>query len=342
MFGKRSKITSIDKDDIAKRVDQFKVWNWLLGFNVQEGDRFSNPFRLDNKPNCRLVSGYKWVFLQDHSDSSFHNWTILHATMHKFNVNFDTACSIVWHRFVDKTIIPETVSNQVILKEHKCIIHFTPVTYNNKIAYLPRDKDFWTPLGISSDQLKQDYTYSVLKYRYNDRFGRNFQIYPNNCSYAFTFPSGNVKIYNPYRTDGKWISNCGIRDIGFINKIPDKGEVLFICKSYKDCRIHKNMGFNAIWIQGETFKIPDDILVNLASRFKVIYVYFDNDKTGIGASKLLCNTANRMVEKTTFIPIWLPENLYLEKNIKDNGDYILAYNQNKLKKLINNLTNGSS
>ena len=336
---------SVDKDDIAKYVDQLAVWHWLLGFEVDYGDRFCNPFRPDTSPKCYLVKGFKWDFLSDFAQRKFHNWTILHATKHKYGVGFDEACNIIWSRFGNKSVI---VKNDVEIqsksnddKEHKCVIHFVPHISNNKPGFISIDRDFWQPLGISVDQLQSDYTYSLSMYRYNDKLGNVFQLYPNTQCYAYTFPSGNVKIYNPYRTIGKWVTNCTVNDIGFLDKLPAKGEKLFICKSYKDCRIQINLGYNAIWVQSEHILLPELIAKDLASRFKTIYVYYDNDQPGITASLHAIQYYNGLIGRTQFIPLWLPKELYND-GITDNAEYVTAYSQGKLKRLINTLTDGNT
>lgn len=319
----------IDKNDIIKYVDQLEVWWWLLGFQVDEGELFKNPFRIDNNPGCKLSKGVKWITLKDYA-SKFHNWNILTATMWKFNVGFNKACYLIWDEFVfkqDKPFIPQTRIEEGDAVE-RCHIHFIPyLDKNGRAIFLERDRAYWEPLGITSDQLREDFTYSVKMFRFNDRQGRLFQVYPNSYCYALTQPSGNVKIYSPDKTVGKWVSNCTEQDIGFLDR-PIKSDTLFICKSYKDCRIQINAGYDAKWIQGERFLIPDKIIHQFSKQAKDIIIYFDNDDTGIDRSLYLADHCNQLTHSTKFRAVWLPEHL---DNIKDNADYISAFGEDALK-----------
>ena len=181
-------------------------------------------------------------------------------------------------------------------------------------------------------------------FRYSDKNGRNFQIYPTGPCYALTdFPSGHVKVYQPGKTIGKWVSNCTVDDIGFYNRLPKNGDTLFICKSYKDARINLNLGFNAtIWTQGEHFPIREKVIRELAQRFKRIYVYYDNDKAGITAALHLCQVANGILGDTVFIPLWLPEALLSNEGIKDSADYLPIHGSYELGQLLQNTTNGTT
>jgi len=333
----------VDKNDIAKYVDQLKVWCWLLEFQIDEGEYFCNPWRIDNNPGCKLVRGYKWLSLKDYasmnSSNSFHNWNILQGTMYKHKLSFNDACELIWKTFVldiDEPIVPQTRQiNVESPMDYKCVIHFIPhLNKEGEPKYLLRDKMFWQPLTVTSDQLREDFTYSVQMYRFNDREDRMFQVYPNTWCYAYTFPSGHVKIYSPGKNVGKWISNATEYDIGGIDKLPNTGDILFICKSYKDWRIQKNLGYNAIWIQGERFLIPTNIISNLAMRFNRIIIYFDNDATGIEAGNYLAKYCNGVSNTDKFNAVWLPEKLYTEKEIKDNADFILSFGKDNLSKLI--------
>lgn len=323
----------IDKEDVLKYIDQLEVWCWLLDFKIEIGEYFSNPFRVDNNPGCTLSFGNKYLLLKDYADPQYHNWNIFHATMFKYNLNFDKACALIWETF--------TGSKPLVLQErdthdnsNNCFIDFIPNIKNNKPIFLQRDADYWKPYGIHSNQLTDDFVYSVNVYRFNDKFNRIFQIYPNEPCYAYAgFDSGNVKIYTPYKEEGKWITNCNADDIWFIDEaLSSNIDTLFICKSYKDGRIQKNLGFNTIAVQNEGIILSMKVINTLASKFKDIIIYFDNDKAGIDNSIRLADYCNSKSLTNKFRYFWLPE-----KSVKDNGEYFLKYGANSLKKQINNI-----
>lgn len=329
----------ISSSDIAKYVDQMEVWWWLLGFQVDEGEEFKNPWRVDNNPGCKLDSGYKWIFLQDRADVRFHSMTIIDATKYVHQCTMDQACNILWNIFVlgkNKPITPTTRQTDFgEPSQYECNIHFIPYTTDKgQPMYLVRDKMYWSPLGVSSSQLAEDYTYSVKMYRFNDKNGRQFQVYPVSWCYAYTFPSGNVKIYSPNKHVGKWVANTSEYDIGGLSILPNKGDALFVCKSYKDWRIQINLGYDAVWIQGEKFLIPEDYIKDFNMRFNKILIYFDNDRTGIEMSDYLADHCNKLVNSDKFEPRWLPEQLH-DQDVTDNAEFYLKFGEDALIKQIN-------
>lgn len=166
-------------------------------------------------------------------------------------------------------------------------------------------------------------------------WGNNTRMYKSIDSnplfiYVFDKQKKIWKGYFPYAVEPnpKFFSNNIIEHIQNYDKIGLFGsDVLFITKSYKDCMVLNKLGYDAIAPHSEhLFLTPWDIDY-LKSVYKYIYIFFDNDSTGI----------KRSIEFTELyhlnyinVPISLSNN---NLKIKDPWDVVDHFDY----KLLNNL-----
>lgn len=71
-----------------------------------------------------------------------------------------------------------------------------------------------------------------------------------------------------------------------LDKIPGKGDILFITKSYKDVITFYLSGFPSIAPHSEATFISASLVSNLKTRFKHIIINYDNDDTGLRKAAL--------------------------------------------------------
>lgn len=176
--------------------------------------------------------------------------------------------------------------NNQVVTEKNTTIFFNPRPYINE------DGKFWSRFKITKQQLVSDHVYAVRWYKIQssktDKIIRPF--FPTYAIYEF---KPRIKLYAPQSKKLKWITNCNANDIGNINNIDVYGLHLLITKSYKDCRVIRNIGKkNVIWFQNEGM-IPDSKYITmLGKRFRNISVLFDNDESGKKALIKVVNTLN--------------------------------------------------
>ena len=185
-----------------------------------------------------------------------------------------------------------------------------------------RDKKFWTQYGISKFQLIEDKVIPISAYQvYSKKLNKYVVITCSDITYAYTdFKDGKVKIYRPYNKEFKWTTNCNMNDIGCYESLTQTGEKLVITKSYKDCRVLRNLGLNSIWLQNEVAIPSRNIFEDLCKRFKKIFVIFDNDSTGLAFSKKIVDTINSIkagVAINSSLPVY-----YSLEGIKDSSDLV--------------------
>lgn len=174
------------------------------------------------------------------------------------------------------------------------------------------DINFWSSFGIPLNMLKMADVYPIShKFIYNNK--GNWVFAADKYAYSFfEFKDGKetMKIYQPYNLKGfKWSSSHSADVISLWTKIPKDGKFLFICSSLKDALcLWSNTSVPCISMQGEGYFMKNSVACELKSRFKHIFVLYDNDLAGIKDSKRFC-------EKTGFRNLILPDTGY--KDVSD-------------------------
>ena len=281
--------------------NQLHIWWWLLGFVVDEKEHFCNPFREDSHPGCWLEWKGNYLRLQDYADRKYHGLNIFSATSMIYNIGFkESLHKIVNELDLNITTIQKAAPKKVKAKKLPCISIVTK-------GWDEIDKSFWKPILISNVELEEDKVLPISSYIVDGKLYKT-----DKPAYSYEQPSGRRKIYQPTGTM-KWYSNCTIEDVGSYDKLPEKGDTLIITKSYKDCRILRNLGYYSIWLQNEGCTIPDHILKDLKSRFKNIYILFDNDKGGLkAASKLQELYGFKFLQFPSYLSSYIYEDYFLK------------------------------
>lgn len=316
----------INKNDILKYVTEEDIFELVFGFKPKEYQYVTSPFRKDTRPGCWFgFSPYsnKLKFVDFGSQIYINGRRMINidcfdAVQKYFKLNnlYETLNFIKNHLIKGKDL-PQIEHKTFVSKVKKNVkINFDVRPFNDT------DRRYWQKYEITSANLIEDKVFAVKRFNIVNGKNGNYSSRTYDLCYAYTeFENNKKKIYRPFQK-GKYrfISNCNQNDIGGILSLPDYGNLLTITKSYKDWRVLKNQGVNAVWFQNEGM-IPDyEILVNLISRFDRVKVFYDNDETGIEASIKVSEEINSIFPgKAT--PLHLPKD-YLRKSIKDPSDLI--------------------
>ncbi len=322
----------LTREAILERVSQEDIFQLAftetLDFSI--GCKYIAPYREDKEAQCTFSfpdSGiiYFVDFANPYGKPHVDCFSLISLT---YNLNYFDTLELINSRLklglgtnpeklpiAEKRFNVEEVVRVVTPKEHKPIIH-----YEREFQY--RDQLYWQPYGITSNNLKEDLVIPCEMYTTKSNSGVTFSVRPFDIMYAYTgFDNDRKKIYRPNSPRGKykWLTNCTQNDIGSINSIPARGNILVITKSYKDCRVLRNQGIHSVWFQNEGMLPSPTILFNLVNRFDKVFVLFDNDSTGIIKGKLLVDLINSLVGYNKAKQIYLPVSLLLE-GIKDSSD----------------------
>ena len=138
------------------------------------------------------------------------------------------------------------------------------------------DKDFWLQFGINGKTLVK---YNVKAVELV--FVNNHIIRPKSQCYAYLeLKDGNptYKVYQPYDKTYKFMNNNDYSVWEGWTQMPHKGDRLIITSSRKDVMsIVSTTGENAVALQSESVFPKPQIIEELKSRFKEIFIFYDND-----------------------------------------------------------------
>lgn len=316
----------LNKEDILKYVTEGEIFSLVFGYVPQEGDVVTSPLRQDNNPDCTFsYSIYGNLnFVDFGSQVKDRGRTIIRLDCFRmvqeyFGLkNFYETMVFVKERLIEGKELEEIEIEKREKVERKKVEIFT-----NLRPYIIEDKMYWQDrFGITRDNLINDKVFPVSEYKLTNTKKGDLHFRARSITYCFSeFKSGNKKLYIPNEKGNKrFITNCNMEDIGGVGEMSYENESLVITKSYKDCRVLKNQGLNAIWLQSESV-LPDlKVLLPLCSRFKKIFIFFDNDETGIRMSQELQGILSSFLEGEV-VSLMIPVFLICE-GIKDPADYI--------------------
>lgn len=319
-------------DDLIELCDYIGDENiFKLVFDkVDLSGRYVSPLRNDSRAGC-----FFWetpdsrILFVDYGNPTKTHFLSIELVKEYYNLpTMRDAILFVKEKF--KSFVGENIpdrKNLVIKERVRKTIKVFPRDWNTQ------DKLFWSSYGITRIQLEEDRVVPVNFFQVYS--GEVFNTYQNRTiSYAYNFIDNTVKIYNPYETDFKWYTNAGSNTIGNIENIDPTGSELIITKSYKDCRVLRNLGYkNVVWLQNEG-QIPRvDILLSLINRFEKVYILFDNDEPGKVSSERIKKFINTLIKEEKVESIFIP-NEYITK---DPSDFYKKYGEKELEDLINKI-----
>ena len=311
-------------EQLLNYVSQEEIFRLIFNFYPEEGELYSSPFRVDNTPGC-------YFRYSENGKLKFIDWgnpddTILDCfEAVKIYYNFSSYIQVI-HLLYDVFIegkIPEEVKKITssprkprARKKTKIAVHRQPFT--------EKDRKYWEQYGITEEELIEDKIFSIDKTYINSAKGEYIINSSTELSFADTsFISGNKKVYYPEKTKEhkrRFITNCNQNDIGNLQNIDFNLNYLIITKSHKDCRVLKNSNYkNTVYFSNEGQYPNNEELLKLVKSFPHIYIFFDNDSTGIKAAINLKNKiSNLCLNKVTLVYI---NSLYKAKDISDLYKY---------------------
>lgn len=188
------------------------------------------------------------------------------------------------------------------------------------------DIEYWQSYGCNIDLLKYAEVYPIShKIVFKD--GKKHVFAAPRYSYVFIErKEGKItkKVYSPFATKYKWLTDNDSSVIGLWSKVPEYGDKICICSSLKDAIcLWGNIGIPSVYIQGEAYDISDTAISELKRRYKQILICLDNDEAGI-------KDAQKLQQRTGFTNITLPP----FKEGKDLSDLFKAKGKEKFKDTI--------
>ena len=309
---------------------QKEVFEHFVGSIDQYGE-YRNPLRPDNSAGCSIIYYNGRMRLVDFASDKIH-YDAFDLVMGYYNVDFYEAKSIIQNSFAGLGVIHQ--------EETKSIQTGNTEIYYKSQVLCKLFKAYWSAYQITAEDLEEDKVLPISEFSIVKNGVTLYNRVIREGQFAFVYrewEEGVCKICCPFISGkGKWITNTNQNHIGNSQNIDFTGEHLVITKSYKDCRVLRNNGFeNTIWFQNEGM-IPDiSTLKSIVNLYDKVTIVFDNDQAGIVASNKLAmllkeNTSSEIRELT------IPKN-FKKYKVKDPSD-LIKFKQKHFNNFINNLS----
>lgn len=341
MYGYEEHI-ELTPDQILQKLTQQQIFELVLKLPFNFNERYKSPFRQDKRGDCRFEERQDGTILfvdfgeinsrKIHRScfgmmlDAYPGYTlngIIKILCNEFKLSTD----IRDYQYISNTY--NTNNNSSIYNNQEESSEETIIKYRRK-AFSRLDVLHWSQFIIKTEHLIEDNVSAtnLFTVKKPNKLLKTINVYK--YCYAIDFIH-HVKLYQPYSDKYKWITNCNENDIGNIDNLPATGDELIIEKAYKDHRVLRNLNLNlnVIWFQNEG-QIPDlYILKNLTERFKLIYIFFDPDETGItSALKLhaILESFRQDCARIVHLPIFISRKL----NHKDVSEFVHKEGRNDL------------
>lgn len=322
----------LTKENIFKKISSYDIFKTYSDNFTEIGKPFKSdlPGREDTNPSAQVSYIHGDLLFTDFGRGSYRCIDYVMEklgisypeALNKINIDFNLGLgsSIVTNKQYNYTI-PKIGGKPAFSEKSPTILKIKTRKWNTA------DKNFWYKRYYITSK-----TLELFDVKPISHFWINDEIFTaEECSYSYDFywsPNKEVfyrKIYQPYSSKLKWISNGG-KAVQGEGVLPTKGNLLIITKSLKDVIVLYNLGFTAISPVSETSFLPSSYFLKQGKRFDRIVLFFDSDQTGLKKAKEFSNKFNIDYK---YIP--------LEYNIKDISDFIEKRGIEKSKELLTNL-----
>jgi hypothetical protein len=155
--------------------------------------------------------------------------------------------------------------------------------------FSPKELEYWKAYGIGLEVLERYGVCSVERFHGSGKEGKSYTFHASDSEPIFGYRSSNcTKLYRPFSRLRFLFTGEKTETYTFgFDKLPQRGDILFITGGEKDVLSLAAHGFHAISFNSETANIPKNKLRDLAFRFKHLVLLYDVDATGIAAMERL-------------------------------------------------------
>ncbi len=319
-FGKNREIKKKpNSNDILGCVDSQEIFELYLGCLPTKP--ISSPFREDKNPSFSLFYSdeHEMLMYKDFTTGSVGD--CFNFVMKLFNIpsKVETFNRIAKDFKLDQfdhggetsSIIRKRRKESKVFKSKSRIKIEIEVT-----AWTRIHSKYWNNYYLKVDFVSNYDVFPISGYFIN---GSYFKA--DDLAFAYLEEKDGIKtfkIYQPYSETSKWINNNDYSTWELWRFLPKKGHTLIITSSRKDAMVinslFKNTDIHSCSLQSEGVRPKDSVIEELKSRFKNIYILYDNDWTspnnpGRAAGK-------KLAQLTGFTQLELP-NMSLSKDISD-------------------------
>jgi hypothetical protein len=339
-FGKSQVIKYLpNSNDIMGCLSDFEIFEFYLGGIPKKP--INSPLREDIKPSFSLFHSKKHnkIFFKDFATGESGDCFLF--VMRLFNIQKKTDVfnkiakdfNLSQFQLVDSSFPTSPTSGYVSKRNSTTSINSSRLRISVTVRnWKLIDKNYWEgKYELTKAQLEYCNIYPISHY-----FVNGVCTLAHDLSYAFVEEKDGIqtfKIYQPLADkDNKWMNNNDFSTWELWTQLPEKGDTLIITSSRKDAAVIKSLfpskKITSCSLQSEGVNPKDIVVDELKSRFKEIFVMYDNDynseiNRGRVAGEKICN-------QTGFLQIEIPDGY----SCKDPSDYMESLGSIQLKREI--------
>lgn len=313
--------------ELYEYVSELDIFLHYVG-DFEEAELMLSPLRDEKTPSFRIdYYNDRWVWRDFYYGV---NWKdAIEFVKINFSLTFIGAIHKIYHDLFLNNIIPPSIDTTHSYKpknKTKLNVHFE--------LQLLRSSQYWDLAQITPKKLN---FYKVRTGSIWINGKRSFNNTTNNPLFIYRFGPKIFKGYQPLVKNKKykWFSHNIDNHVQNSNNLGLTGsDILFITKSYKDCIVLNELGYDAIAPHAESLFIDVELLTQIRNslKYKAIFILYDNDQTGI-------NKAERFSKIYSIPHIILPNNLPMlnqdiTKFCKDSWDIVVNYDYQTLEDIL--------
>jgi len=298
-----------------------------------------SPLRVDNHPSfgLKMTDGGS-IYYKDFKTGDHGNIFSLLGKLWDMDI-YDVVAKII----KDVPIIRDSNTPEVQINETTASIPGA-TNSNSQLAckirsWKPYDIEYWEQYGCSLPWLQFAQIFPISHMIVTNSNG-TFNIPTEKYAYVYVeFKDGieSLKFYQPYSVAHKWTNKHDASVWDLWEQLPPTGDKLIIASSRKDAVcVWENTGIPSCSLQTESYLPKSQVIDELKSRFKQIYVLYDNDYTKeVNYGK---QYGQHLATEHNLIPLIIPTTYFS----KDPSDLCKNKGRQKVNEVIWNLVNGIS
>ena len=316
----------INKDYILSKLNQYDIFSFYFGCNIQPKKLYVSNIRKDKKPTVGFyINKQGNLIYHDFGSGEFYN--CFSYVMRLYNVTYFEALKIISSDF--------KLNNFKIKHDKKQYYNLEKFEGDKQTFIQIEMKDYtepelkwWNSFGISRDVLHRFKVYSCKTVFLNGNIYAQSAQHSPIYGYYFGKKDGaeQWRIYMPKRKEFRFIGNVPTKTIQGYKQLPKNGKLLVITKSMKDVMCLYSLGISAIAPNSETQFVSDKVLEELKQRFTHVVLLYDNDLTGVRFTNKIRKLHPELI--VSLIP--------RSTGAKDISDYYHAYGRDSTINLIKN------
>jgi len=312
-------VINLPKEYVLNSINEYEVFSYYMGFKPEFKKLYTSPFRKDTRPSFSLfIAKNGHILYKDFGTGETGDCFKFIKTLNSLQSTSEAVKEIYKIFILNNTQPYQKKKYDIANYESSKVIGI------NKMPFNLEGIEYWKSYGISMEILNKYEVNQVSKVFINGIL-KDYYI-KGNPIFSYTIYD-KLKIYKPFDTVYKFYTDCNKYYIQGWKQMDYTKDYIIITKSLKDVMLLYSLGYNAIALNGEGFKIPDNILSILKSTFKKIIIFYDRDRTGI------INT-RKLVKDNKFDFMFIPK----KYKVKDITDFYKKYNKELTINLLSKLT----